>query len=81
MWKSFVDDSISVNLTRKDVIKSIQAYLYRNMIKGVQPSHEQMESLKAFGWYSGSYDKWTWNENFPEISIKELYDLYLKLQT
>ncbi len=64
---------ITVNLEKKDLI---------NLIKGIDPSYEQMGQplVAANGTHSGSYDRWSWNyKAFEDCSEQEIYDAYVEL--
>lgn len=64
---------MQINVDRQDLL---------SMIKGINPSYEQMSipAVDANGWYSGSYDKWSWSGDFKGINDQELYELYIKLK-
>lgn len=62
-------------LTKKDII---------NMIRGVCPSYEYMciATAMGLGHYSGSYDRWSWDdaESFDKYDVDILLALYEKIK-
>lgn len=62
-------------LTKEDVIA---------LVRGVEPSYEHMciATAMGLGHYSGSYDRWDWDDaaSFDKYSINTLFALYQKIK-
>lgn len=65
---------MKVELDREDLI---------SLIKGVQPSYEQMSYplCKREGRFNASYGVWSWFGSFSEYTEQELWDFYNYLKT